>query len=149
IAWSKEFMPVLPEHDYTKHESDYHGYAASTPITDGERLYVFFGKSGVYCLDLDGKQLWHSSVGKGMHGWGSGTSPILYKNLLIVNARVEAGSLVALDKMTGKEAWRSPGIGSAWNTPMLVMTPELEHELVVSVSGRVLGIDPDTGKELW
>ena len=62
IVWSKEFMPVLPEHDYSKNEADYHGYAASTPITDGERLYVFFGKSGVYCLDLDGKELWHANV---------------------------------------------------------------------------------------
>ncbi len=149
IVWSKEFMPLLPEHDYSRHESDYHGYAASTPITDGDRLYVFFGKSGVYCLDLDGNQIWHSPVGKNFHGWGSGSSPMLHKNLLIVNGSSEAGQMVAFDKMTGKEAWRTPGIGSAWNTPLIVTTPEKEQELVISVNGRVLGINPDTGKELW
>ena len=90
ILWAKEFEPILPEHNYAG-EGAYHGYAASTPITDGERLYVFFGKSGVFCFDLDGKQLWHACVGKGTNGWGSGASPMLYKDLLIVNASVESG----------------------------------------------------------
>ncbi|MSQ93537.1 MAG: serine/threonine protein kinase [Gemmataceae bacterium] len=148
VVWAKEFQPVLPEHNYNG-EGAYHGYAASTPITDGERLYVFFGKSGVYCFDLDGNELWRAPVGKNTSGWGSGTSPMFYKNLVIVNASVEAGALVAFDKMSGKEVWRSPGIGSAWNTPLLVTTPEKEQELVVSVNGRVIGINPDTGKELW
>jgi hypothetical protein len=50
--WSKEFEPILPEHKYAG-EGSYQGYAASTPASDGERLYVFFGKSGVFCFDLD------------------------------------------------------------------------------------------------
>src|SRR2546428_164462 len=83
-------------------------------ITDGERLYVFFGKSGVYCFDLDGNQIWHAAVGKGIDHWGSGTSPILHKNLLIINASVEAGTLIAFDKVTGKEAWRGPKIRNSW-----------------------------------
>ena len=53
-------------------------------------------------------EIWHASVGKGTNGWGSGASPMLYKNLLIVNASIESSSLVALDKMTGKEVWRRP-----------------------------------------
>jgi outer membrane protein assembly factor BamB len=146
--WAKEFQPILPEHNYAG-EGSYHGYAASTPLTDGERLYVFFGKSGVYCFDLDGKELWHSLVGKNTNGWGSGASPILYKDSLIVNASVESGALVALNKTTGKEEWRSPGINSAWNTPIVVTTPEKTQEVVVSVQDRVVGVEPDTGKELW
>jgi len=148
ILWTKEFEPVLPEHQYAG-EGSYHGYASSTPTTDGERLYVFFGKSGVYCFDLDGKQLWHVLLGKGINGWGSATSPVLYKNLLLVNASVESGALVALDKKTGKEVWRTPGINSAWNTPVLVPLPSGEVELVISVENRLLGLNPDTGKELW
>jgi outer membrane protein assembly factor BamB len=148
ILWTKEFMPVLPEHKYHG-EGSYHGYSASTTITDGERLYVFFGKSGVYAFDLNGNQLWHTIVGKGISGWGSGTSPVLYKNLLLVNASVESGSMVALDKSSGKEMWRAPGISSAWNTPVLVHLPTGEVELVVSVSEWVVGLDPDTGKQLW
>jgi len=148
ILWAKEFQPLLPEHKYAG-EGAYHGYSSSTPTTDGERLYVFFGKSGVFCFDLDGKQLWHTLVGKNIHGWGSGTSPLLYKNLLIVNASVESGAMVALDKMTGKEVWRTPGVRSAWNTPVLVTVPAGELELVVSVQDRLLALNPDTGKELW
>ncbi len=147
-VWEKEFPSTMSEHDY-KGEGAYQGYAANTPITDGEKLYVFFGKEGVYCFDLDGKQLWHVVLGKGQSGWGSGASPVLYKNLLIVNASIETQAVIALNKATGKEAWRTPKINSAWGIPMLVSTPEKAQELVVSCSTRVVGIDPDTGKELW
>lgn len=148
MRWTKEFEPSLPEHNYGG-EGSYHGYSASTPASDGERLYVFFGKSGVFCFDLDGKQLWQATVGKGTNGWGSGASPLLYKNFVVINASVESGSVIALDKLTGKEAWRAPKMGSAWNTPLLVTTPEKATELVVSVQDRVVALDPDTGKELW
>ena len=148
IVWAREFEPLLPEHKYAG-EGSYHGYAASTPTTDGERLYVFFGKSGAYCFDLDGRQLWNVTVGKNTNGWGSGASPLLYKNLLIVNASVESGALVALDKMSGKEVWRAPKISSAWNTPLLAPTLDKELELVVSTQNRLLAFNPDTGKELW
>jgi outer membrane protein assembly factor BamB len=148
ILWTKNFEAVLPEHGY-KGEGSYHGYSSSTPTTDGERLYVFFGKSGVFCFDLDGKQLWQKSVGTKTNGWGSGASPLLYKDLLIVNASVESGALVAFDKISGQERWRAPGINSAWNTPVLVTTAAKELELVISVQDRLVGFDPDTGKELW
>jgi outer membrane protein assembly factor BamB len=148
LLWTKEFTPIFSEHKY-EGEGAYHGYSSSTPTSDGERLYVFFGKSGVFCFDLDGKELWHKSVGTGTHRWGSATSPLLYKNLLIVNASVESSAIVALDKMTGKEVWRAPGIKSAWNTPLLTRVSPNERELVVSVQDRVLALDPDTGKELW
>jgi outer membrane protein assembly factor BamB len=148
ILWTKEFKPLLPQHQYVG-EGSYHGYSSSTPTSDGERLYVFFGKSGVFCFDLDGKEIWHVSVGTGIDRWGSADSPVLYKNLLIVNASIESHSLVALDKLTGKEVWRAPKINRSWNTPLLTITPSGEHELVVSVQDRILAFDPDTGKELW
>src|SRR5439155_22128111 len=94
-------------------------------------------------------EIWHTLVGKNTNGWGSGASPMLYKDSLIINASVESGALVALDKTSGKELWRSPGISSAWNTPVLVTTPDNTQELVVSVQDRVVGIDPASGKELW
>jgi outer membrane protein assembly factor BamB len=146
--WAKEFEPALPEHKY-QGEGSYHGYAASTPNLDGKFLYVFFGKSGVYCFDLDGSEIWHVSVGKNTNGWGSGTSPIVHKDTLLVNASVEAGAIVALNKKNGKELWRSPGIGSAWNTPVLVTSADKNVELVVSVENRVVGLNPENGKELW
>jgi outer membrane protein assembly factor BamB len=147
IIWHKKFQPKLPEHKY-QGEGSYHGYAASTPTTDGQQLYVFFGKSGVFCFDLDGNQLWHTSVGDRTSGWGSGCSPVLYKNLLIVNASVESGALVALDKMTGDEVWSTKGINSSWNTPLLI-PGKVRTELAVSISNYVLSFNPATGEEHW
>src|SRR5262249_4583126 len=134
VSWSKEFEPVLPEHRYSG-EGAYQGYAASTPITDGEKLYVFFGKSGVYCFDLDGKEIWHVQVGKGINGWGSGASPMFYKDKLIINASIESNALIALEKASGKEVWRASKVGAAWGTPILVTTPEKGQELVLSMQG--------------
>ena len=145
ITWNKQIKPTLPE---SKRVRD-HGYAAQTPITDGEHLYVFFGKSGVFKFDLQGNQIWQTSVGTKTHGWGSGTSPVLYENLVIVNASVESGSLVAIDKATGKEVWRAGGMDSSWNTPHLVKTSNGQHELAVTVKKWILGFDPKTGNELW
>lgn len=102
----------------------------------------------MFCFDLDGKQLWHASVGDKTNGWGSGCSPIFYGKLLIVNASVESGSLVALDKLTGEEVWTAKGISASWNTPLLVGTKE-KPELVVSIQNFVVGFDPNVGKELW
>jgi outer membrane protein assembly factor BamB len=145
--WKKEFEPKLPEHQY-QGEGSYHGYAASTPASDGERLYVFFGKSGVYSFNLDGRELWHVSVGDGLNGWGSACSPILHGNLLIVNASIESGSLVALDKLTGAEVWRQKDIRSAWNTPVIV-AGQGRTELVVSTEPWLMSFDAKDGTPLW
>jgi outer membrane protein assembly factor BamB len=149
ILWTKDFKPVLPESKYQKGNDSEHGYSSSTIASDGEHLYAFFGKSGVYCLDLDGKEIWHGDVGKNTSGWGSSNSPVLYKDLVIINASIESGALVALDKKTGKEAWRAKGISSSWNTPVLVDAPEGGQELVVDEDHAVIGFDPANGKELW
>jgi outer membrane protein assembly factor BamB len=110
---------------------------------------VFFGKSGVLAFDHDGRQLWHADVGSKTHGWGSAASPVLHNGLVIINAAVESESLVALDKATGKEAWRAGGIKESWNTPILVPVTGGRKELVMAIAGKVLGFDPDTGEQLW
>jgi outer membrane protein assembly factor BamB len=143
--WTETIEPKLPEEKQVRD----HGYAAATPVTDGERLYVFFGKTGVIALDLEGNLLWQTSVGSQTHGWGSGTSPVLYQDLVIVNASVESGKLVALNKATGEIVWQAEGMDSSWNTPHLVSLPQGGVELVVSVQNRLLGFDPATGKQLW
>ncbi len=148
IMWTKEVASALPEEPY-KNRMLWHGYASSTPAADDQRVYAFFGKSGVFAFDHDGKQLWHADVGSKSHEWGSDASVVLHKDLAIINACVESGALVALHKDTGKEAWRVPGIRESWNTPLLVDIPGGRTELVVAVFGKVLGIDPSNGKQLW
>jgi len=146
IVWSKAVPSRLPDESRNR---DNHGYATSTPATDGERLYVFFGKTGVFAFDLDGRQLWQADVGSKTSGWGSAASPIVHGDLVVVNASVESGSLVALDKRTGKERWRAAGIKESWNTPILTTAANGRTELVVAIFGKVLAFDPASGNRLW
>ena len=145
VLWKKDVPAAQPEQAKVRD----HGYASSTPLADGQRLYVFFGKSGVFAFDHSGKQLWQADVGAKTHGWGSAASPVPHKEFVIINASVESESLVALHKDTGKEIWRAPGIKESWNTPILVPVGGGKQELVVAVYGKVLGFDPDTGDQLW
>ena len=146
ILWSKTIEPNFPEQPAIRDE---HGYSSSTPVADQDRVYVFFGKTGVFAFDHDGKQLWHHLVGSKLNGWGSAASPVLYDNLLLVNASVESESLVALDKKTGRERWRADGIKEAWNTPLLMKGSRGKTELIVPIFQNVLSFSPKTGQKLW
>lgn len=130
-----------------------HGYATSTPVSDGQRVFVFYGKAGVIAYDLNGQRLWQTSVGTGSaaNRWGSGASPIIYKDLVIVNAAAESKSIIALDGVTGKQVWKSPAdnIYQSWSTPVLVDLPEGGVEMVLSAPYELWGFNPATGKFLW
>ena len=146
--WKKEFAAGGKEAEYAGAYITKHGYASSTPVSDGKLIYVYFGTTGVLAFDMNGEEKWRASVGKGTHGWGSGSSPMLYRDLLIVNAGIESGNLVALHKDTGKPAWTAQGMKMSWSTPTLVHVGK-RQELVVNLPGRVSGFDPATGDELW
>ena len=146
IIWDTPVPAEMPEQEKIREN---HGYASSTPAADAERIYAFFGKSGVFAFDHSGKQLWQTRVGDKLNGWGSATSPVLYKDLLIVNASIESDSLIALDKKTGNEVWRAPGASESWHAPVFVRAPDGKTEVVIAKNGRVLGFDPDTGAALW
>lgn len=152
IVWDKSVAPELPEDRFGGMFAE-HGYASHTPICDGQRVYVFFGKSGALAFDLDGNQLWQTKVGEGLDpsGWGSASSPVLYKNILIVTASAESNSLVGLDTATGKELWRqqADGIAGTWGTPVLVPVDDTRTDLVIGVPGEIWGINPETGKLRW
>lgn len=153
IVWSKTIDPVLPEDPYAGIGVTAHGYASHTPVSDGENIYVFFGKTGALAFDRDGKQLWQTSVGieSDPKRWGSASSPILHKNLLIVPATCESESLVGLDKQTGQEVWRQEamGLSESWSTPILVKVDEQRTDLVIGVAKEIWGLNPDTGKLRW
>ena len=149
ILWDKTDKARQPETDYKNRWITNHGYSSSTPVSDGQALYVFFGASGVYAYSLSGDPLWQADVGQKPHAWGSGTSPILAGNLVFINASVESDSVVALDKTTGKQVWKTGGIKDSWSTPALVDLPGGKQELVVSIKGKVLGLDAADGNQLW
>ena len=152
LLWDAAIPADLPEDAYFGNIRE-HGYASNTPATDGERVYAFFGKTGVVAFDFAGKQLWKVNVGKlsSNRRWGSGASPILYRNVVIVNAADEGRSMLALDKLTGKEAWKVE-VGSlelSFVTPTLVECTGGRTDLAMAVPGELWGMNPDTGKLRW
>lgn len=152
VQWDKTVEAKQPEDRYEGFIRD-HGYATSTPVSDGEHIYVFYGKTGVLAYDLAGHEIWKTHVGDGsaQNGWGSGASPILHRDLVIVNAGAESRAVIALDKKTGKQAWRADAdnIHGSWSTPVLVDAPEGKTELVLSAPFELWGFDPDNGEFLW
>jgi len=145
IAWKKSVDAELPEEERIRD----HGYAASTPAADAERVYVFYGKSGVLAYDHSGNLAWRADVGSGTNGWGSGASPVLFHDLVLINASVESQSLVALDRATGAERWRLRNVHEAWNTPIVTEPDSGKAEVIVAVKGQILGVDPETGTRRW
>lgn len=152
IAWSKTLVAEQPEDAYQGYLTE-HGYASNTPVTDGERVYAFFGKTGVLAFDLDGNQLWQVNVGKesSSRQWGSAASLVLHNDTVIVNASEESQSIRALDKATGREVWSAPfdALELAYGTPTLVNLDNDRTELVIAVPSEVWGLNPDTGKLTW
>jgi outer membrane protein assembly factor BamB len=152
VLWSADVPATRPEDPYRGYLTE-HGYASGTPASDGTAVYVFFGKSGVLAYDLDGKRLWQTGVGTESDNrrWGSGSSPVLYKNTVIVNAASESRSVRALDKTTGKQVWKAEaeGLDLSFGTPALVELPSGRAELALAVPGELWGLNPDTGKLFW
>jgi hypothetical protein len=151
--WEKRVDAILPEDPFAGPGVPAHGYSSHTPTSDGERVYVFFGKTGALAFDMEGNQLWHERVGSESdpQAWGSSSSPILHKNLLIITASAESQALVALDKETGKEKWRAEaaGLDNVFGTPAIVNLSPDRADLVIGVPNEFWGIDPDSGEFRW
>lgn len=128
-------------------------YASPTPATDGRLVYVYFGSEGLYCYDLNGNLVWKRHLGGvATFGMGVGTSPILYRNMVILQVDENNGErsfITALDKGTGDEVWRVPrGVQASFSTPLLI-EDEGRTELVTNGNEAIISYDPDSGKELW
>ena len=133
-------------------------YANATPATDGRIVVAWFGSQGVYAYDVDGRFLWKVDVGRLDVGaydvpsveWGPASSPIIWKDLVIIQCDTQADSFImALDANTGKTVWKTDRDElPSWGTPTVATTPKGE-ELVTNASNYIRGYDPRTGKELW
>jgi len=143
-------------------ESTYEGephYCSASPTTDGERVVAFFASAGLVCYNMKGNQQWFKDLGRCEQLWGTASSPVIYKNLVLLNfGPGERSFLIAFDKKSGDEKWRItvPGkfgtsqkdwMGS-WSTP--IVSPHEGHdELVMAWPGEVKSYEPLSGKELW
>ncbi len=150
VQWDAK-VPSAVEEDPWRGFITEHGYATHTPVTDGERVYVFFGKSGALAFDMAGKQLWQTSCGtsSGQRRWGSAASPIIHGDLLIVNANDESQTIFGLDKKSGKVAWKAEGdFGMAYGTPNIIKRDGVD-DLVIAVPQEIWGMNPENGKLRW
>jgi outer membrane protein assembly factor BamB len=133
-------------------------YASSTPATDGKHVVAFFGSQGLYCLDAGGKLIWKKDLGfldlgaydAPQYEWGTASSPIIYKNKVIVQCDTQKQDfLLALDIETGATIWKADREElPSWGTPNIYPGAK-RVELIANASNFIRGYDPETGKELW
>lgn len=154
ILWERTAYVGLPK--VKRHPKSTH--SDSTPATDGKYLVVLFGSHGLYAYNLNGKLLWKQDLGVLDSGWfydadyqwEHGSSPIIYRDLVIVQADIQKDSFIAAYHLkTGKLAWKTPREEiSSWGTPT-VYEGKTRAELITNGSKAIRGYDPSTGKELW
>ena len=149
LLWTQRIKP-------DKFET-YHGTegspAASTPATDGKRVVSYFGSFGFICYDLKGKELWRHPlpIADSGGGFGTGTSPIIAGNLVVLNRDQNQGSsLLAIDLRSGKKAWETlrPEAHGSFGTPVVWHNNKVD-EIVTPGSLRIQGYDLKSGKERW
>jgi outer membrane protein assembly factor BamB len=145
--WSTPIPESIPETSVLGKN----GYASSTPVTDGERVIVFLGSSGLVCLDFAGKIQWQYNNLNIKTTHGTGSSPVIHGDLvLFFHDQNQSDSIcIALDKKTGKEIWKQKrDKGMTWCTPVVIKVGD-HDEVIFAGSGTVRGYDPATGNELW
>ena len=133
-------------------------YANATPATDGRYVVAWFGSQGLYAYDLNGRLIWKKDLGRINAGaydlpeyeWGTASSPIIYRDLVIVQCDQQQGAfLLAADLKTGKTVWQTPRQElPSWGTPT-IYPGKKRVELITNASNFIRGYDPETGKELW
>jgi len=147
IRWERVAHTGVP----AKSRHSKNSYAAETPVTDGERVYVYFGDVGLFAYDMDGKPLWSRSMDalEMQTGFGHAASPVVDDSrVYIVNDNEEQSFIAAYDKRTGAQAWRvDRKETSSWTTP-LVWKNELRTEIVTAATGGVRSYDVNGGL-LW
>ncbi len=147
ILWQEGCWKGTPEKSHAMN-----GWASATCACDGERVYAFFGNGGLHCYTIDGKKLWSRDLGEFTGVWGTTASPLLVGDLLIQNCDATTKAcLLAVDKRTGKDVWKTPRPDlpkGGWSSPVLVETDK-RQEVVLNGEDFLISYQPATGKELW
>ena len=150
VLWKREYESAT----FPKNRDN--SYASSTPAVDSQRLYVYWTTSEevtVLALDHSGQQVWRRNLGPFKSQHGSGTSPIVFQDLVIVNNDQEGpSSLLALEAKTGATRWQvmRRRDRAAYSTPLVRETESGKPELIFTSSGHgVTGLDPLTGALNW
>jgi outer membrane protein assembly factor BamB len=148
--WEKTSRTVTPHDGF---HQQYGSFASHSPVVDARHVIVSFGSNGVYCYTHDGQLVWEKDLGLKMRmllSFGEGSAPALDGNTVVLLYDHEGDSLlVALDKATGRELWRTPRpVGSTWSTPLIAQV-DGKKQVIVSATKFVGGYDLATGKLIW
>lgn len=148
VNWQKIAAEAVPHEGH--HET--HSYAAGSPTTDGERLYVSFGSFGIFCYDMAGKLLWERQLGRLItrRGWGEAVTPVLYRGQLLLNWDQELKSaLYCLDAATGKTKWKADRDEvTTWTTPFVTEFAG-RTQVILNGTRRVRSHDLENGAVIW
>ena len=146
--WRTKVAEKIP-HEGAHRDND---FSPASPTTDGEYLYAWFGSAGMFCLDLDGNEIWSRDLGEVRMGssLGEGCSPVLHDGkLVLVRDHAGRSSIGVLAASTGEALWeKDRDEGNAWATPRVI-----EHsgktQIITAASGAVRSYDLNTGKVIW
>ncbi len=147
--WQKTLREAIPHEGY--HQAD-GSFASASPVTDGRRVFAYFGSRGLYCLDFQGGLKWSKDLGRMQikMGFGEGSSPALADGKLVVNWDQEGPCFIAaFDAASGQELWRQPrDEATSWATPLIV-AHDGRSEVITSATRKIRSYDLETGKLLW
>jgi len=154
ILWNRQShigKPKVKRHPKSSH-------ATPTPCTNGNYVVVFFGSEGMYCYDMQGNLIWKKDLGKLDWGyyrmrsaqWGGGSSPVIYKQMVIIQCDVQKNSFIAAFNLKdGSQLWRTPRNDvPTWGTPTVYSGKE-HPQIIVNGYKHIGGYDIETGKEIW
>jgi outer membrane protein assembly factor BamB len=147
IIWERQVHEGQPQSAIHLKNS----FASETPVTDGKHIFCYFGNVGMFCFDMEGNEVWRKKFEprQTRFGWGTSSSPVLHGDrLYVVNDNDEDSYLLALERQSGREAWRvSRDEKSNWSTPFIWQN-ERRIEIVTPGTGNVRSYDLD-GNLLW
>ena len=154
LQWAKTVVHRAAERTHKTNPQ-----CSASPVTDGERVVVWHGSAGLYCYDMEGKEQWNVNLGEFEHIWGHASSPVIYKDSVILNAGPGMRTfLAAFDKQTGDEQWRRTledatskkvdEFRGSWSTPVLFEQGGRDL-MALSMPKRLIAFDPDTGDTVW
>jgi outer membrane protein assembly factor BamB len=128
-------------------------YASATTVTDGKFVYAYFESQGLYKYDFDGKLIWKMSLGPiSTEGVGSGVSPLLFEDKIIILADQDEGQnsfMAAISTSDGKIAWKVARQAQvSWTVPV-ILDVNKQPQMIVSGTENLIAYDPRTGKEIW
>ncbi len=150
ILWHETAIVATP---HEGHHGIYGSHASNSPVTDGEHLFAFFGSRGLYCYDMQGELAWKKDFGVKMRmrvGFGEGVAAVLHEDALILTFDHEGDSfIVAVNKASGEELWRTERDEPTSWAPPQVVEHEGKKQVVTSATSKVRGYDFATGELLW